>query len=123
MVPVIPRSITVIVSTASLAVAVAVWGIVSAGAGRSGLAPEARRAVRAGAALFLGAWVGLAFALAPPPASLLGRVPPAAAMGVFPMILVPAFAVPLSVLLHLTALARLRREVGVRSGLVPRAAA
>ena len=30
-----------------------------------------------------------------------GRVPPAAAMGVLPMILVPAFAVPISVLLHL----------------------
>jgi hypothetical protein len=38
------------------------------------------------------------------------RVPPAAAMGVFPMILVPAFAVPLSVLLHVWALARLRGE-------------
>lgn len=43
--------------------------------------------------------------LAPGP----GRVPPSAAMGVFPMILVPAFAVPVSVLLHLAALARLAR--------------
>jgi len=36
------------------------------------------------------------------------RVPPAAAMGVFPLILVPTFAVPLSVILHVIALARLR---------------
>lgn len=36
------------------------------------------------------------------------RVPPAAALGVFPMILVPTFAVPVSVLLHLTGLVRLR---------------
>jgi hypothetical protein len=38
------------------------------------------------------------------------RVPPAAAMGVFPMILVPTFAVPVSVLLHLLVLGRLWRE-------------
>ena len=37
-------------------------------------------------------------------------VPPAAAMGVFPMILVPTFAVPVSVLLHLLALAQLRQR-------------
>jgi hypothetical protein len=36
------------------------------------------------------------------------RVAPAAAMGVFPLILVPTFAVPLSVILHVIALARLR---------------
>ena len=36
------------------------------------------------------------------------RVPAAAAMGVFPMLLVPAFAVPVSILLHLIALSRLR---------------
>ena len=49
--------------------------------------------------------------LAPLLAPELGtRVPPAAVMGVFPMILVPTFAVPVSVLLHLLALARVRRE-------------
>jgi len=37
------------------------------------------------------------------------RVPAAAAMGVFPLILVPTFAVPVAVLLHLVALRRLRR--------------
>jgi hypothetical protein len=37
----------------------------------------------------------------------LGSAPPAAAMGALPMILVPAFAVPVSVLLHLLALGRL----------------
>jgi hypothetical protein len=50
------------------------------------------------------------------------RVAPAAAMGVFPMILVPNFAVPVSVLLHLLALGRLRREVQHRSMLMPKAA-
>jgi hypothetical protein len=50
------------------------------------------------------------------------RVPPAAAMGVFPLVLVPAFAVPVSVLLHLLALGRLGREVRFGSGLVPKAA-
>jgi len=42
---------------------------------------------------------------------LLGeRVPAAAAMGVFPLILVPTFAVPVAILLHLVALRRLRRS-------------
>jgi hypothetical protein len=49
------------------------------------------------------------------------RVAPAGAMGVFPMILVPTFAVPVSVLLHLLALGRLWREVRLGSGLVPKA--
>jgi hypothetical protein len=47
------------------------------------------------------------------------RVPPAAGMGVFPMILVPTFAVPVSVLLHLLALGQLRRQGAFGSGLVP----
>ena len=46
------------------------------------------------------------------------RVPPAAALGVFPLILVPTFVVPISVLLHLLALARLRHDARLRSGLV-----
>lgn len=37
------------------------------------------------------------------------RVPAAAAMGAFPLILIPTFLVPLSVILHVIALARLRR--------------
>ena len=41
------------------------------------------------------------------------RVPSAAAMGVFPLILVPTFVVPLSAILHVIALARLRH--GARS--------
>jgi hypothetical protein len=47
------------------------------------------------------------------------RVPPAAAMGTFPLILVPTFTVPMSVLLHLLALGRLRPRVRVGSGPVP----
>jgi hypothetical protein len=55
--------------------------------------------------------------LAPLLAPELGaRVPSAAAMGVFPMLLVPTFAVPLSVLLHLIALGRLRRDAGLCTG-------
>lgn len=60
--------------------------------------------------------------LAPLLAPALGRVPPAPAMGAFPLILVPMFAVPVSVMLHLLALARLLREVRVGSGLVPKVA-
>jgi hypothetical protein len=50
------------------------------------------------------------------------RVPSAAAMGVFPMILVPAFLVPVSVLLHGLALGRLLREVRLGSRPVRQAA-
>jgi hypothetical protein len=50
------------------------------------------------------------------------RVSPTPAMGVFPMVLVPTFAVPVSVLLHLVALVRVLREVRLVSGMVPRAA-
>ena len=61
--------------------------------------------------------------LAPLLAPELGsRVPPAAAMGIFPMILVPTFAVPVSVLLHLLALGRLRHGARLGSGLVARPA-
>jgi hypothetical protein len=54
--------------------------------------------------------------LAPFLAPALGpRVPPVAAMGIFPMILVPTFAVPVSVLLHVLVLARLLREARLGS--------
>lgn len=39
------------------------------------------------------------------------HVPPAAAMGVLPMILVPAFAVPASLMVHMLALRRLARPI------------
>jgi hypothetical protein len=56
--------------------------------------------------------------LAPYLAPELGtHVPPAAALGIYPLILVPTFAVPLSVALHLVTLGRLRRA-GVGSRLV-----
>ncbi len=48
------------------------------------------------------------------------RVPAAAAMGVFPLILVPTFAVPLSVILHVLALRRLRQERRAEARLVAR---
>jgi len=44
----------------------------------------------------------------------LGRVPPASALGVFPLILIPTFAVPMSVILHLLSLRALaHRDVPV----------
>jgi hypothetical protein len=50
------------------------------------------------------------------------RVPSAAGMGVFPLILVPTFAVPLSVILHVIALARLRHGTRAKARLVARTA-
>jgi hypothetical protein len=254
--PLIPWYVELIVLATNLAIAVAVWNILSSAAGRSALPPAAQRRFRLGAGAFLGTWVGTALLLAPAPDSLLTqdrfyltpliplfvvgpitiavlalrispavrhvlaatslpaligvqlyrsigivflillalgqvpahfalpagwgdiaigltaplvalaiarrvrggrmlavswnvlglldlavavgmgtgflapflapdlgpRVPPAAAMGVFPLILVPTFAVPVSVLLHLLVLGRLRREVGLGSGLVPKTA-
>jgi hypothetical protein len=60
--------------------------------------------------------------LAPVLAPHLGaHVPPAAAMGVFPMVLVPTFAVPVSVMLHLLGLVRLAGESRIGVQPVPRA--
>jgi hypothetical protein len=73
MIPTIPWYITLVTLATNLTIAVAVWLILSAGVRRSGLPADAERHVRAGAALFLGAWLGLALLLAPAPASLLGR--------------------------------------------------
>jgi hypothetical protein len=57
-------------------------------------------------------------------ASLLAgsHVPSAGAMGVFPMILVPTFAVPVSVMLHVIGLVRLSRTERVGMRLAPAAA-
>ncbi len=59
--------------------------------------------------------------LAPLLAPELGtRVPPVGPMGVFPLIVVPTFAVPVAVMLHVAGLARLMRARRAASGLVPR---
>jgi len=72
--------------------------------------------------LFVAVGMGTGF-LAPYLVPELGsRVPPAAAMGAFPMILVPTFAVPLSIILHVIALVRLRHVRTVDVRLVARAA-
>lgn len=47
------------------------------------------------------------------------RLPAAAAMGAYPLILVPTFAVPVAVLLHLVALRRLRRSPRPVAGATP----
>src|SRR2546422_72191 len=73
MIPLIPWYITLIVLATNLTIAVTVWRLVSNAAGRSGLPPTTRRAVRAGSALFLGAWLGAALLAAPAPASLAAR--------------------------------------------------
>ena len=59
--------------------------------------------------------------LAPVLAPQLGaHVPPAAAMGVFPLVLVPTFAVPISIMLHLIGLVRLAGESRIGMRAVPR---
>jgi hypothetical protein len=47
------------------------------------------------------------------------QVPPSGAMGVFPLILVPTFAVPVSVMLHVLGLVRLTGESRIGARLVP----
>jgi hypothetical protein len=110
------------------------WGDVLVGLSAPLVALALARKARAGRAL-AAAWNGFGLVdllvavgmgtgyLAPLLAPDLGpRVAPAAAMGVFPLILVPTFAVPVSVLLHLIALTRLRRQ-GLGFSLIPTAAA
>jgi hypothetical protein len=107
MIPVIPWYITAIVLATNITIAVAVWTLVSSATARSELSAAARRAVRTGSALFLGAWLGAALFLAPAPASLLGRDQ------FFLTPLVPLFAaLPLAiVILALRLSAALRRAV------------
>ena len=73
MMPLIPRSIELIVIATNLAVAIAAWTILSSAAGRSGLPPVTRRRVRIGLAVFFGAWLGAAMLLAPAPETLAAR--------------------------------------------------
>lgn len=73
MIPAVPWYIELISLATNLAIAAAVWHILSSAAGRSGLTPARIRAVRAGSAIFLGAWLGAALLLAPAPDSLVGR--------------------------------------------------
>jgi hypothetical protein len=108
------------------------WGDIAVGLSAPLVALALARGVRGGRTLAI-AWnslglldllvavgMGTGF-LAPFLVPELGtRVPPAAAMGVFPMILVPTFAVPVSVLLHLLALGRIWRELRFGTGLVPK---
>jgi hypothetical protein len=95
------------------------WGDIAVGLSAPLVGLALARGVRGGPALAVG-WNVLALLdlvvavgmgsgyLAPLLAPDLGaRVAPAAAMGIFPLILVPTFAVPMSVLLHLIALGRL----------------
>jgi hypothetical protein len=70
MIPVIPESITTILVASEIAIAVAIWNVLSFAAGRSGLPDAAQRKVRVGAAGFLGVWLATALLFAPVPASV-----------------------------------------------------
>ena len=87
MIPEIPWTFVLSTVATAVIVPVAVQQIVSRGADRAGLAPTARRRVKIGTALFLGAWALLALLLAPPARSLAGQDP----YTLTPLI--PAFAV------------------------------
>lgn len=73
MTPHIPWYITAIILGVNLAIAVGVWRIVAAAAGRSGATATAARRVRVGSAVFLFGWLGLALLMAPAASSLAGR--------------------------------------------------
>jgi hypothetical protein len=75
MIPVIPWYVTTTVIATQVAIAVAVWTVLSAAAGRSGLEPAAVSRVRTGSAAFLGAWLGGVLALAPTHVSVLAHGP------------------------------------------------
>ena len=107
MIPIIPWYIALTVIATQVAIAVAVWSIVSSAASRGGLDPAARRRVRLGSAAFLAAWLGGALLLAPAPASLLGRDP------FYLTPLIPLFAVALVAIVLLS----LWRSPGLRHAL------
>lgn len=87
MTPAIPWYITLIVLATDLAIAVALWRLLAAGARRSGMAPAAVRTMEAASAAFLVTWLGAAVLFAPAPGSLAGRDP----FAITPLI--PLFAV------------------------------
>ena len=110
------------------------WGDIAVGLSAPLVALAVRRGVGAGRTLGV-AWnvfglldlvvaVGMGSGLLAPllRPDLGSGVTGAPAMGVFPMILVPMFAVPISVLLHLIALGKLRQEGEFRPGLIPNVA-
>jgi hypothetical protein len=78
--PVIPGYITLIVVATNVAIAIAVWSVLTRSARESGLPLAAQRQVSIGSASFLGAWLAAAFFVAPRLGSLVGQgvspVPP-----------------------------------------------
>jgi hypothetical protein len=75
MIPVIPWYFTLVVIATEIGIAVAVWGIVSLAARRSGLEPLVQRRVRIGSGVFFGAWLAGVLLLAPAPEALANRGP------------------------------------------------
>jgi hypothetical protein len=75
MMPIIPGYLTIIMVAGEVAIAAAIWSVLSSAAGRSGLPPAEEQRVRTGSAVFLGAWLGSTLFFAPDPTSLLARDP------------------------------------------------
>jgi hypothetical protein len=107
MIPAIPWYITLVVLLANVAIAAGIWMLLASGTRRSGLAPAAQRGVGRWAALFLGAWLGIALLLGPAIATL--RLPAR-----FPIAPVVPFAVAVMViaLMVLGGSSALRRAIG-----------
>ncbi len=75
MIPVIPSYITAIVVVSQLAIAAAIWSVLSSAAGRSGLPLSIQRRIRVTSAVFLGGWLGGVLLFAPTASSLIASEP------------------------------------------------
>ena len=111
MIPDIPWYITTIVLVTDVLIAAAVWSILSVSAARGGVPPEGRRALRIGAAAFLGVWLG-ALLLVAPAASTLEGGDPFAVAPIIPLALALPFA---GIALALVASPSLRRALAAAS--------
>ena len=67
MIPHIPWYLALVVVAANLAVAVAIWRILAAGAVRAGLPHGQQRRFRIAAGLIIAGWLGAVILLAPSP--------------------------------------------------------
>jgi len=63
--------------------------------------------------------VGTGFLSAPGPLQVFAREAPNALVGQFPLVLIPVYAVPISILLHVASLTKLGRESSVGAGPAP----
>jgi hypothetical protein len=75
MIPLIPKSIELVMLATNVVAAMAVWSVFSAAAGQSGLVADRQRRLKLGVGLYLGLWLGAALLLAPAPETVLSRDP------------------------------------------------